>query len=88
MISAVAAIFIGAISAKDLKDPHITFMVLLACYSEEMLGANRLDINAIVFKRYSQLITMFILNWQNKCGGNSIVCLAANSIFNAWDAIR
>ena len=79
----VGVILASTIIVEHAWNLHILFVILLACHPEEMLGPNRLNINAIVFKGYSQLTTVFILNWQNKRGGNSIVCLAANGIFDA-----
>ena len=74
-------ILIVAISAKNAKDPHITFIIFPACYLEEVFSANRLDINVLVFKRYSQLIIVLILNWQDKREDDLIACLAANDVF-------
>ena len=82
----VDAIFANTITAEHTWNLHISFVILLACHLEEMFGIHRLDINAIVFRRYNQFTIVFILNQQNKRKNNSIVCLTANEISDARDA--
>ena len=57
------AIFAVTIIAEHAWNLHISFVMLLACHLEKMLGANRLNINVIVSKGYGQFIIVFILNW-------------------------
>ena len=66
-------IFIVAIAVQDAGDPHITFVILLACHSEKVLCTDRLDINGIVL-----WLWVLIQYWRGLA-----VCFATNSVFDA-----